>query len=209
MSSAISSRSDSRNAASSSSLTMLPSAAIRSFAPIVSSSGANKGFFTNVTQPPRPPGQNERATWSVSSKPDVVMRPTLAPRPVRTALVATVVPCITNLISAGSMPDESQIFATPFSTPIDESSGVDGTFAVLVSPVSSFSRRKSVNVPPTSTPRRYDMLFVLLSRYSVGDFLPVICKPIMRTAALLSAHHLSQTLDTLQKCLQVDAGRKP
>ena len=153
--------SDSRRAASSSAATTDPSAAIRSAAPIVSSSGASKGFFTKVTQPPSPPGQNERATCKVSSKPDVVMSPTLAPRPVSTALVATVVPCITSLISAGSMPEESQILATPFRTPMDESSGVDGTFAVLVSPVSSFSNRKSVNVPPTSTPRRYVMCYAL------------------------------------------------
>ena len=148
---------ESRNAASSSPVTTLPSAAIRSVAPIVSSSGANKGFFTKVTQPPRPPGQNERATCKVSSNPEVVMRPTFAPRPVNTAFVATVVPCITSLISEGSIPEESQIFATPFNTPTDESSGVDGTLAVLVSPVSSLSKRKSVNVPPTSTPRRYDI----------------------------------------------------
>jgi hypothetical protein len=42
-------------------------------------------------------------------------------------------------------------------TPIDESSGVDGTFAVYVEPSDSLINKKSVKVPPTSTPRRYDI----------------------------------------------------
>ena len=86
------------------------------------------------------------------SYPWVVNKPTVAPFPVNTALVATVVPCITRLMSLGFIPDWSQIFDTPFKTPIDESSGVEGTFAVNVEPVFSSISRKSVNVPPTSTP---------------------------------------------------------
>ncbi len=119
-----------RRLASLSGADIVPSASIRSSAPMVSSNGAKRGRFTKLTQPPRPPGQKLRATCRVCSYPAVVTKPTLAPRPVSTALVATVVPCITNLISDGSIPDSSQILATPFSTPIDESSGVDGTLAV-------------------------------------------------------------------------------
>jgi hypothetical protein len=40
----------------------------------------------------------------------------------------------------------------PWSTPIDWSAGVLGTFAVKTRPDVSFTRNKSVNVPPTSTP---------------------------------------------------------
>ena len=34
---------------------------------MVNSKGASSGFLTKVTQPPSPPGQNERATCKVSS----------------------------------------------------------------------------------------------------------------------------------------------
>ena len=48
----------------------------------------------------------------------------------------------------------SHTFATPFITPIEESAGVLGTFAVWMDPDFSSTRIRSVNVPPTSTPRR-------------------------------------------------------
>ena len=59
---------------------------------------------------------------------------------------------MTKFISLGSIPDCSQILDTPLSTPIDESSGVEGTLAVKVDPEDSSINKKSVNVPPTSTP---------------------------------------------------------
>jgi hypothetical protein len=62
---------------------------------------------------------------------------------------------MTSLISVGAIPDSSQMRATPLRTPMDESSGVEGTLAVKVAPLSSLSSRKSVKVPPTSTPSRY------------------------------------------------------
>jgi hypothetical protein len=60
-------------------------------------------------------------------------------------------------MSFGLTPDCSQIRVTPLRTPIDESSGVEGTFAVYVEPSDSLINKKSVKVPPTSTPRRYDI----------------------------------------------------
>ena len=60
-------------------------------------------------------------------------------------------------MSFGFTPDCSQIRETPFKTPIEESSGVDGTFAVNVEPSDSLINKKSVKVPPTSTPKRYDI----------------------------------------------------
>ena len=78
----------------------------------------------------------------------------MAPVPVKIVLVATVVPCITEDISVGSIPALSQTLSIPLNTPIDESSGVLGTFAVYNWPVFSSTRRRSVKVPPTSTPSR-------------------------------------------------------
>ena len=81
-----------------------------------------------------------------------MIKPTFAPFPVRTALVATVVPCITCATSDKSISDWEQIRFIPSNTPIDESSGVEGTFAVYVCPLESSTKSKSVKVPPTSTP---------------------------------------------------------
>ena len=55
--------------------------------------------------------------------------PTRAPFPSRMVLVATVVPCITWVIEAGSTPALSHTRSMPLSTPTEESCGVDGTFA--------------------------------------------------------------------------------
>ena len=74
----------------------------------------------------------------------VVINPTLAPLPVSTAFVATVVPCITCETLVKSISDSLQIRLTPSSTPIDESCGVDGTFAVYVCPEDSSTNNKSV-----------------------------------------------------------------
>jgi hypothetical protein len=68
------------------------------------------------------------------------------------ALVATVVPCITWPIASGSTPALSHTRAIPFNTPTDESSGVEGTFAVYSAPLPVSTSSTSVNVPPTSTP---------------------------------------------------------
>src|SRR5690554_3143155 len=74
------------------------------------------------------------------------------------ALVATVVPCITERISDGFTPEILHSLSIPLSTAIDGSCGVEGTLAVKLSPVASFIRSRSVNVPPTSAPRRKLML---------------------------------------------------
>ena len=50
-------------------------------------------------------------------------------------MVATVVPCMTWVITVGSMPAFLHTRSMPFSTPIDESWGVLGTLAEKKSPV--------------------------------------------------------------------------
>ncbi len=71
--------------------------------------------------------------------------------------MATVVPCSTWPISAGSTPASAQTLSMPASTPTDWSAGVEGVLARWVAPVSSSMSKRSVNVPPTSTPSRYVM----------------------------------------------------
>ena len=78
----------------------------------------------------------------------------MAPLEVRTVLVATVVPCITCEMLLGSMSFSRQSLAMPLMTPIEESCGVDGTLAEKVRPLADSISRRSVNVPPTSTPSR-------------------------------------------------------
>src|SRR5690606_33825004 len=73
---------------------------------------------------------------------------------VKMALVATVVPCITQPICAGSMAAMPQIRSMPLSTATEGLWGVEGTLAVKLSPVSSLISSRSVKVPPTSTPKR-------------------------------------------------------
>ncbi len=62
--------------------------------------------------------------------------------------MATVIPCANAATCRGSIPPA----ATAASTPADWSAGVEGTFAVRTP--SGDTATRSVNVPPTSTPRR-------------------------------------------------------
>src|SRR5205823_11407264 len=55
-----------------------------------------------------------------------------------------------------SRPSASASSLSPSSTPVEGSSGVEGTLARVVAPKSSTATR-SVNVPPTSMPMRYTM----------------------------------------------------
>ena len=100
-------------------------------------------------------------------KPVVVIRPTRAPFDSSTAFVATVVPCRMLRSSDTWMPASSQIRATPLSTPSEGSPGVDGVFTRYCAlPVSSPTRKRSVKVPPTSTPSLYAIPLLLLRRYA-------------------------------------------
>jgi hypothetical protein len=45
-----------------------------------------------------------------------------------------------------------QALAMPFNTPMEESSGVEGTLAVCTEPLYESMSNTSVKVPPTSTP---------------------------------------------------------
>jgi hypothetical protein len=68
--------------------------------------------------------------------------------------VTTVEPCRTTPIAPTGRPSVSAAMRIPRSTPTDWSSGVDSTFSSVSAPVSSSSTSTSVNVPPTSTPKR-------------------------------------------------------
>ena len=107
----------------------------------------------------------------MSRYPFVVTSPTFAPARVSTVLVATVVPCMTSVMSPGSMPACSQRRSMPFSTPTELSSGVEGTLAVWVVPAFSSTRRRSVKVPPTSTPSLSPCVSLML------PFAPFACLP--------------------------------
>ena len=68
-------------------------------------------------------------------------------------------------MSATAVPASSEMRRTPTSTPSDGSPGVDGVFTRCIAPLSSWTRRRSVNVPPTSTPS----LCAIRSSCSAGD----------------------------------------
>src|SRR5207237_5597776 len=108
-----------------------------------------------------------RSRWRIFLKRVVVIRPTRAPFDSSTALVATVVPCRMLRSSDTWIPASSQIRATPLMTPSDGSLGVDGVFTRNCAlPLSSPTRKRSVKVPPTSTPSLYAIR--LLLRGSLG-----------------------------------------
>ena len=140
---------------SSTGTTVSPRGPMRSTASTVSDRSAGGSGFIMMIQPASGPGVWERARWRICLKPIVVMRPTRAPLPSSTAFVATVVPCMMLPRSPGVMPAVSQMRATPLSTPWEGSLGVDGVFTRCCVPSSSLTRKRSVKVPPTSTPRRY------------------------------------------------------
>src|SRR5660397_213028 len=81
-----------------------------------------------------------------SRKPLVVTRTTLAPRRSRRMLVATVIPCTKRETENGATPARPRTALAAPSTPRDCGS-VDGTLAEC-------RRDASVNVPPTSTPKK-------------------------------------------------------
>ncbi len=143
-----------RTSSSSSGRTTEPSLASRSSTSTVCSRSASGSGLGQMIQPASPPGTNERAICSTWRKPLVVTSPTVAPLPSRMALVATVVPCSTDVTSDRSMPASRQACSMPESTPIAWSAGVEAVLARQVAPLSSSTSRTSVNVPPTSTPSR-------------------------------------------------------
>ena len=116
-------------ASMSSGRTTSPRAFMRSGMPRVSASEASGSGLSMTIQPNSGPGVQDFARWRVYSNPSVTSRPTRAPLPSRTALVATVVPCRISEMSDGVMPAFSQISFTPAATPIDWSCGVDGVLA--------------------------------------------------------------------------------
>src|SRR3954447_25318486 len=161
---------------------------MRSTASRVSASDAGGSGLTMMIQPASGPGVWERARCRICPKPWVVMSPTRAPLDSSTALVATVVPWTTLPRSPGAMPAASQIRRTPVSTPRDGSDGVEGVFTRHCRWSPSSTRKRSVNVPPTSTPSRYAMR--LLSDHAV----------VREAPALLRGHS-----ELLQHCVRVGA----
>ena len=142
--------------ASSTGTTTFPRASSRSTASRVSASDAGGSGLTMMIQPASGPGVCERARWRICPKPRVVISPTRAPFDSSTAFVATVVPWRKFCSSPTPIPASSQIRRTPVSTPSDGSPGVDGVLTRNCAPPSpSETRKRSVNVPPTSTPNLY------------------------------------------------------
>ena len=99
-----------------------------------------------------------RRISSASRVPWVVSRPVRLPPPVRTALVATVVPWTTRSTlprkASTSAPRCSASSAMPRMMAPAGSAGSAGTLCTAISPAAS-QRAKSTKVPPTSTPMRY------------------------------------------------------
>ena len=109
-----------------------------------------------MIQPASGPGVCERARWRICLKPCVVISPTRAPFDSSTAFVATVVPWRMLRRSPTSIPASSQMRRTPAMTPSEGSAGVEGVFTrYCPPPFPSLTRKRSVNVPPTSTPSLY------------------------------------------------------
>ena len=147
---------------SSTAVMVSPRASIRSTASRVSAREAGGSGLIMMIQPASGPGVCERARWRICWKPFVVIRPTRAPLDSSTAFVATVVPCRMLRISATSIDASSQMRRTPFKTPSEGSAGVDGVLIRYRLPSPS-TRKRSVNVPPTSTPSLYAMRAAVLS----------------------------------------------
>ena len=91
----------------------------------------------------------------VSSNPRVVMKPTLTPVRVISALVATVLPCLKSTAwfsrSARSTSSTRAASVRASMTPRENSSGVVDALAVQTSPPGDMTTT-SVNVPPVSIP---------------------------------------------------------
>ena len=138
--------------ASSTGVTASPRASIRSVISRVSAREAGGSGLIMMIQPANGPGVCDRARCRIWAKPLVVKSPTRAPFDSSTAFVATVVPWRMLRISPISVPASPAIRLTPVRTPSDGSAGVDGVFTRWSEPVSSWTSRRSVKVPPTSTP---------------------------------------------------------
>src|SRR3990172_9613520 len=120
-----------------------------------------------ISSPERPSTRPmARMISVVSSKPLVVIRPTLQPLRVISALVATVLPCLKSVVrpsnSEISTPTAPAASLTASITPREKSSGVVDAFAVQTSPAPP-STTTSVNVPPVSTPIMYCAFDAMLS----------------------------------------------
>ena len=141
---------------SSTAVTVSPWASIRSTASRVSASDAGGSGLIMMIQPASGPGVCDRARWRIWPNPCVVIRPTRAPFDSSTAFVATVVPWRMLRRSSTPIPASSQMRRTPVRTPSDGSCGVDGVLTRNCPPPLSWeTRKRSVKVPPTSTPSLY------------------------------------------------------
>ena len=141
-----------RVASSSMAVMTSPEALVRSGTPRVSHSGTSGSGLIMPIHAYSGPGVHARARWRICSWPAVVSRPPTAPFSSRIMFVTTVDPCRMSDRASSPTPCVSHACLTPAMTPSDWSSGVDSTFAIVRSPVSSDTSSTSVNVPPTSTP---------------------------------------------------------
>src|SRR5580765_2789856 len=191
--------------ASSTGTSVVPRASIRSTASRVSASDAGGSGLIMMIQPASGPGVCDRARWRICLKPVVVIRPTRAPFDSRTAFVATVVPCRMLRSSDTWIPASSQIRDTPLRTPSDGSLGVDGVFTRNCAlPLSSLTRKRSVKVPPTSTPS----LYAIRLSFSLGGDRRERAGTVDLTFELPTEHALEPLGDADQRA-EVDARLDP
>ena len=91
----------------------------------------------------------------MSLNPAVASMPVTAPVRSITALVTSVVPCTTSLISAMATPSRFSSASMPSVTASEGSCGVVSRLCTDIFAPRASNRAKSVNVPPMSTPMRY------------------------------------------------------
>ena len=138
----------SRSSSSSSGVTTLPCASMRS----VTSRRSSRGISASKL-PVRPQrfGRVRRPSSRASRNPRVATSPHFAPLRSRIALVATVVPCTTVSMDATGAP----LASMPAMKPSACAPGVLATLAISNRPAAPSKEKTSVKVPPTSTPTRY------------------------------------------------------
>src|ERR1051325_1251684 len=116
--------------------------------------------------------------------PSVTSRPVRAPFSSSSAFVPTVVPWEKKEMSFAATPCASSSF-TPFSTAWNGSFGVEGTFVIVISPVSSLKKTKSEKVPPVSTVTR---------NFAMWDWRNIISHRVQRSFPVLTPRCTARTL---------------
>jgi hypothetical protein len=94
----------------------------------------------------------------------------LPPRRWIRALIATVVPWQIRSMASGSMEASAHSSCMPRTMADAGFSGVDGRLWTRTVPLAPSSAKKSVNVPPTSTPMSHTLLISLVSENHIRTY---------------------------------------